>query len=266
MDTDFFGFFFLYSQSVTILLRADRQRSLTTPSSAFILSQATLKVRDLSSLTVAIYVPLLASSSLPEGTRTSCSGSLKQSNGNHRSYPIPTIVITLCDALFTMIKLEIKIIKGHQYLYLQDKVRVNGKNVAMTFYVGRLSKITVEAFREELAEFGKIKLKTYAESRVKKLRCSFLDQKRALKLEQLRYGYRLFEELYPDTFQRYETTVFVHYAQGTTAIEGNTITTRQAEELFEHRLAGRQIAPRGIRTRERGRARKVSGDVHRRCF
>ena len=128
------------------------------------------------------------------------------------------------------------IIKGHQYLYLQDKVRVNGKNVAMMFYVGRLSKITVEAFREKLSKFEKIKLKTYAESRLKKLHCAFLDQKRALKLEQLRYGYRLFEKLYPDTFQRYETTVFMHYAQGTTAIEGNTITTRQAEELFEHRL------------------------------
>jgi hypothetical protein len=97
----------------------------------------------------------------------------------------------------------------------------------------------VEALREKLAEFEKIKLKTYAESRLKKLRCSFLDQKRALQLvqlEQLRYGHQLFEELYPDSFQRYETTVFMHYAQGTTAIDGNTITARQAEKLFEHRL------------------------------
>ncbi|MBN1761977.1 MAG: Fic family protein [Methanomicrobia archaeon] len=135
-----------------------------------------------------------------------------------------------------MMKLEIKIIKGHRYLYLQDKVKVNGSTTALTFYVGSLSKITPDAFREKLTEFEKSKLKTYTESRLKKLRCAFLDQKRALKLEQLRYGYRLFEELYPDLFQRYETTVFVHYAQGTTAIEGNTITARQAEELLEHRL------------------------------
>lgn len=46
----------------------------------------------------------------------------------------------------------------------------------------------------------------------------------------------MFQELYPNEFNRYEKTVFVHYAQGTMAIEGNPITTRQAEELFERSI------------------------------
>ena len=144
-----------------------------------------------------------------------------------------------------MIKLEIKVIKGHRYLYLRDKTRVNGKTASITFYVGRLSKITADRFVEKLNEFEKIKLKTYTDYRLKKLRCSFFDQKRALNLERLRYGYRMFQELYPEEFKRYEKAVFVHYAQGTAAIEGNTITTRQAEELFEH-----SITPEGKSLRE----------------
>jgi len=34
----------------------------------------------------------------------------------------------------------------------------------------------------------------------------------------------------------YEESVFARYVQGTTAIEGNTITLRQAEELLEHNV------------------------------
>ncbi|MBK5189923.1 MAG: Fic family protein [Methanosarcinales archaeon] len=144
-----------------------------------------------------------------------------------------------------MLKLEIKIIKGYKYLYLRDKVTVNCKTTTITFYVGRLSKITTDRFVDKLNEFERIKLKTYTDYRLKKLRCAYLDQDQALTLERLRYGYRIFKEVYPDEFKRYEKAVFVHYAQGTTAIEGNTITTRQAEELFEH-----SITPEGKSLRE----------------
>ena len=146
---------------------------------------------------------------------------------------------------YTMLKLEIKIIKGNKYLYLRDKVKVNGKTATITFYVGRLSKLTLDRFVEKLNEFERIKLKTYTDYRLKKLRCAYLDKNRALNLESLGYGYLIFKEVYPDEFKRYEKAVFVHYAQGTTAIEGNTITTRQAEELFEH-----SITPEGKSLRE----------------
>lgn len=58
---------------------------------------------------------------------------------------------------YTMAKLEIKVIKGKKYLYLKDKVKVNGKTATVTFYAGRLSKITQDRFAEKLNEFESIK-------------------------------------------------------------------------------------------------------------
>ncbi|NOR77819.1 MAG: hypothetical protein GQ523_05215, partial [Methanophagales archaeon] len=49
-------------------------------------------------------------------------------------------------------KLEIKVIKGHKYLYLRDKVKVNAKTAAISFYVGRLSKLDRARFIEKLSE------------------------------------------------------------------------------------------------------------------
>ncbi len=133
-----------------------------------------------------------------------------------------------------MTKLEIKTIKGHKYLYLRDKVKVNDKSIADSFYVGRLGKISVDRFMHKLHEFEIIKLNKYTDYKLKKRHCAFLDKKRALGLEILGYGHQLFAKLYPDEFKRYSQAVFVRYVQGTTAIEGNTITPRQAEELLEH--------------------------------
>jgi hypothetical protein len=56
-------------------------------------------------------------------------------------------------------KLEIKVIKGHKHLYLWNKVNVNDKTAAISFYVGRLSKLDRARFIEKLSEFEKIKLK-----------------------------------------------------------------------------------------------------------
>ena len=65
---------------------------------------------------------------------------------------------------------------------------------------------------------------------------AYLDDKKAYVLEELHYSYQLFKEYYPDEMRRYEGTVFARYVQGTTAIEGSTITLRQAEELLEHNV------------------------------
>ena len=142
-------------------------------------------------------------------------------------------------------KLEIKVIKGHKYLYFRDKVKVNDKSAAILLYVGRLSKLERTRFIEKLSEFEKIKLKRYVDSRLKKYQPAFLNKDQTLGSEVLRYWYLRFREIYPDEFKHYSQAVFVHYAHGTTAIEGNTITQRQVEELFEH-----SIAPAGKTVRE----------------
>lgn len=144
-----------------------------------------------------------------------------------------------------MTKLEIKTIKGNRYLYIADSVKVNAKKLSITFYVGRLEKTSLECFMKKLGEFEVIKLKKYTDYKLKKHRCDVLDPLRALNLEFLAYGYQQLRDYYPDEFSRYQEAVFVQYAQGTTAIEGNTITTRQASELLEH-----NVTPPGKTLRE----------------
>lgn len=132
-----------------------------------------------------------------------------------------------------MVKLEIKIIKGHRYMYIKDKIRVNEKSLPITIYIGRLEKTTPERFIKKLGEYQLTRLKKFTDYWLKKKR-THLDDKKTFNLEVLHYSYRLFKEYYPDELSRYEQAVFARYVQGTTAIEGNTITLRQAEELLEH--------------------------------
>jgi len=40
-----------------------------------------------------------------------------------------------------MPKLEIKRIRGNNYLYIKDKVKVNGKYIDITIYVGRFENV-----------------------------------------------------------------------------------------------------------------------------
>ncbi len=143
-----------------------------------------------------------------------------------------------------MVKLEIKRIKGNKYLYIRDKVKVNDKSIPLTLYVGRLEKITLEDFIKKLSEYHIIRLKKFTDFWMKKKRI-YLDDKKAFDLEVLHYSYHLFKEYYPDEIKRYEESVFARYVQGTTAIEGNTITLRQAEELLEH-----NVTPAGKSLRE----------------
>jgi len=59
------------------------------------------------------------------------------------------------------------------------------------------------------------------------LKCKYLAENHVKELERFRFYYQYFKD--PD-----EEIQFVRYVHGTTAIEGDTITLRQAEELLEH--------------------------------
>ncbi len=66
---------------------------------------------------------------------------------------------------------------------------------------------------------------------------TILDRSKARELEILRYYYERFRELYPDESERYMDAMYVRYVQGSTAIEGNTITLREAQELLDHAIS-----------------------------
>jgi Fic family protein len=143
-----------------------------------------------------------------------------------------------------MVKLEIKKIKGHRYLYIKDKVKVNDKSLPISIYVGRLEKIAIDKFTKKLEKYQITRLTKFTDFWLKKHRV-YLNNEKAYNIEVLHYSYHLFREYYPDEMRRYQESVFARYVQGTTAIEGNTITLRQAEELLEH-----NVTPAGKSLRE----------------
>jgi Fic family protein len=169
-----------------------------------------------------------------------------------------------------MLRLEIKRIKGKKYVYIKDKVKVNNKSKVISFYIGRLEKTTPRRFLDKLAEYQIIRLKTFTDFWLKKQR-KYLDDRKTLDIEALHYSYQLFGRHYPDEQRKYEQSCFARYVQGTTAIEGNTITLRQAEELLEH-----DVTPPGKSLREvyeivnfrslRGFLSRYKGDVSERLI
>jgi Fic family protein len=143
-----------------------------------------------------------------------------------------------------MIKLEIKNIKGHDYLYFKEGLKVNSKSIPVAIYAGRIDKITVNEFSDKVSEFMFLKLTKYLDYRVGHYRTDFLDKGKVTALETLRCYHEEFRDLYPDESTRYIDSVFVRYVQGTTAIEGNTISPQEAQELLEHNIspAGKKVS------------------------
>lgn len=144
----------------------------------------------------------------------------------------------------TLIKLEIKNIKGHNYLYFKEWLKVNSKSIPVALYCGRIDKITINEFSDKVSEFTFLKSTKYLDYRVGHYRNDFLDKGEITALETLRYYQDEFKDLYPDESTRYIESVFVRYVQGTTAIEGNTISPQEAEELLEHDIspAGKKVS------------------------
>jgi len=143
-----------------------------------------------------------------------------------------------------MIKLEIKSIKGHNYLYFREGIKVNSKSISVLLYGGRIDKITVNEFADKQSEFISLRLTKFLEYHVGHYHAEFIDKERITALETLRYHYAGFKDLWPDERDRYVESVFVRYVQGTTAIEGNTISPREVKELLEHDIspAGKKVS------------------------
>ncbi len=143
-----------------------------------------------------------------------------------------------------MQKLEIKTIKGKKYLYIKYKAKVNNKSITKLLYVGRLEKLTLLDFMSKINKLHTTRLTNFIDSRVSKT-YQYLDEEKIHTLELIHYNYQLFKSQFPDELKIYNNSVFVRYVQGTTAIEGNTITQKQAGELLEH-----GVTPAGKSLRE----------------
>ncbi|MDK2916757.1 MAG: hypothetical protein PWR25_1314 [Euryarchaeota archaeon] len=144
-----------------------------------------------------------------------------------------------------MPELTVKTIKGNKYLYIRGNVKVNSKSLPLSVYVGRLETVAQEDVLSKLSVLHTLRLTTYLDYRLEHYSFNALDRTRAADLETLRYFYGLLQEFYPDESERYVDAMYLRYVQGTTAIEGNTISLQEAQELLEH-----NISPAGKRMEE----------------
>ena len=143
-----------------------------------------------------------------------------------------------------MLKLEIKNIKGNNYLYFKEALKVNSKSLPVELYCGRIEKITPDEFLIKFHEFQVLKVTKYRDYRASHFKADYLDKEKITALETIRFYHDEFRDLYPDESARYLESVFVRYVQGTTAIEGNTISPQEAKELLEHDIspAGKKVS------------------------
>ncbi len=143
---------------------------------------------------------------------------------------------------------SIKQIKGKKYVYLEDYVKVNKKSKKISIYMGKYPikpSENIQLFLKALGTLELKKLNVFTAASLKKYLKQYLSEKEALDLEVLRYSYVRFKGVRPDEAKRYEDVIYTKYSQGSTAIEGNTLTLREA-----HLLLDEGVTPQGKDLRE----------------
>ena len=142
-----------------------------------------------------------------------------------------------------MVTLSVKEIKGNRYLYLKDTFKDNSKHVPVEVYCGRLDKLSADNVSEKYSKLRDLRITTYLDARTGKYPVNYLPAPDITTLETMRYYYNEFRQHLSDESSKYIDSVYVRYVQGTTAIEGNTLSLDEAQELIEHGIvpAGKKI-------------------------
>ena len=128
-------------------------------------------------------------------------------------------------------------IKGNTYFYLED--RIAGKKISIS--LGRkeqIQKRIEEAFDKINQE------KALANFKVsKKMKIQNLTESELLSLELLKINYALLKDFFPQGFKSFKEDEFVRYAQGSTSVEGNSLSLQEATLVLEKGtvIAGKKI-------------------------
>jgi Fic family protein len=118
-------------------------------------------------------------------------------------------------------------IGGRHYFYLED--RVNGKRISFSLgqkeqasarigpaFSGLVQKKAVEAFK----------------SAEKNFEAKVLSKHEILALERLKIDYWLLQAFFAESFSSFKEDEFVRYAQGSTSVEGNSLSLQEAALVF----------------------------------
>jgi Fic family protein len=137
-----------------------------------------------------------------------------------------------------LVRLEVTYQNNNPKYYLVKDVRVGRKNGKVKKYLGTTppSSEELEAYKKKYA--AEIELKAAkATGRLAALayKTQYLSKEQVSLLEELRYLARASSKLITKSeSEAYEQQFEVKYVQGTTAIEGNTLSLREASDLLLH--------------------------------
>lgn len=157
--------------------------------------------------------------------------------------------------------------KGKPKYYLVKDVRVNGKKRKARKYLGVKPPTAEEInfFREKYAYI----METKAALKKAELSGSFYDSEYLTKaqiitIEEIKYIYEVFTELLTtNEAQKYEESFEVCYVQGTTSIEGNTLTLNETYDLLVENIEPKNKALREINEVQNFRNVKKYRDNHK---
>ncbi|HLC36399.1 MAG TPA: Fic family protein [archaeon] len=129
-------------------------------------------------------------------------------------------------------------IKGKDYFYLED--RINGKRTS--FFLGskkQAEKKIENAFDELL---GKKTLENAKKSQ-KEFDLRVLSFSDLLLLERLKINFKTMKNFFPEGFESFNEDEFVRYAQGSTSVEGNSLSLQEANIVLTKgaSIAGKKI-------------------------
>ncbi len=136
----------------------------------------------------------------------------------------------------------IKKIKGQKYLYFQDSGKVDGKNKTISTCIGREDLPASELIQSKIVAFSKhmikifklaslIKKTPYHFERISQKSISGLDLGESLEFLKIIYNLTI-KNLTEQEMTEFQGVLFTKYVHGTTAIEGNTLTEKEAEKVL----------------------------------
>jgi Fic family protein len=148
-------------------------------------------------------------------------------------------------------------IKGRDYFYLED--RINGKRVS--FFLGN-RKQAEEKVESAFDELVRKKALENAKKGQKEFDLKVLSFADLLFLERLKVNFGMVKSFFPEGFESFKEDEFVRYAQGSTSIEGNSLSLQEANIVLTKgaSIAGKKIDEiKEIENMEK--AAKVSGRI-----
>lgn len=140
--------------------------------------------------------------------------------------------------------------EDHDKYFLVKDLKVGGKNAKVRKFIGSGVLPPPEEI-EKLSQKLALDIEIEAIEKAARLSCirykpKYLDEKKAELIERLRYTHKaLIETLTAEELRKYEEDFEINYVQGTTSIEGNTLSLGQTRDLL---LDG--ILPEGKSLRE----------------